>query len=37
MVTNAYWFFDDLVVVHITGEETEGRFSSSSSSCHRTT
>jgi quercetin dioxygenase-like cupin family protein len=27
MVTNAYWFFDDLVVVHITGEETEGRFS----------
>jgi quercetin dioxygenase-like cupin family protein len=27
MASNAYWFFDDLVTVHITGEETEGRFS----------
>ena len=23
----AYWFFGDLVKVHLTGEETEGRFS----------
>ena len=25
MLPNAYWFFDDLVTVHITGDETEGR------------
>jgi mannose-6-phosphate isomerase-like protein (cupin superfamily) len=27
MKGNAYWFYGDLVIVHLSGEQTEGRFS----------
>jgi mannose-6-phosphate isomerase-like protein (cupin superfamily) len=26
-MSKAYWFYGDLVIVHVAGEETEGRFS----------